>query len=258
MNPGDDIRLRPRLPGARRLSERLRELTPARLLVGRSGEAYTTATQLQLRADHAAARDAVWRELQFPHDLGPDFVERWKLFEVCTHARTKSEYLLQPNRGRELGKSAEAEITRHCASGADLQIVIGDGLSAGAIAAQVPPLLPLLVAEAERRGWRWGQPFVVRHCRVGVINGVGELLRPRVVVLLIGERPGMSSAESLSAYMAYEPRRGHSDADRNLISNIHARGLLPGEASVRIVSLAAEFMRLKCSGTTVKEPGEVK
>lgn len=249
MSQGDDIRK----VGTRGLYERLRELTPARLLVGRSGEAYTTATQLQLRADHASARDAVWRELQFPHDLGRGFAEQWKLFKVCTRARTKSEYLLQPHLGRGLGEPATAEIARCCAAEADFQIVIGDGLSAGAVAAQVPALLPLLVAETERRGWRLGQPFVVRHCRVGVINAIGELLRPRVVVLLIGERPGMSSAESLSAYMAYQPRRGHTDADRNLISNIHARGLRADEAAIRIARLADEFMLAGRSGTTVKE-----
>jgi ethanolamine ammonia-lyase small subunit len=250
MSPGDDIRKL----GTRGLYERLRELTPARLLVGRSGEAYTTATQLQLRADHASARDAVWRELQFPHDLGQSFAEQWKLFEVCTRARSKSEYLLQPNLGRELGEPALAEIAGRCAAETDLQIVIGDGLSAGAVAAQVPAVLPLLAAETEQRGWRLGQPFVVRHCRVGVINAIGELLRPRVVVLLIGERPGMSSTESLSAYMAYQPRRGHTDADRNLISNIHARGSRAEEAATRIGRLADELMLARRSGTMVKEP----
>jgi len=250
MSQSDEIRKL----GARGLYDRLRELTPARLLVGRSGEAYTTATQLQLRADHASARDAVWRELQFPHDLGPGLAEQWKLFEVCTRARTKSEYLLQPNLGRELGEPASEEITRRCGAEADLQIVIGDGLSAGAVAAQVPALLPLLAVETERRGWRLGQPFVVRHCRVGVINAIGERLRPRVVVLLIGERPGMSSAESLSAYMAYQPRREHTDADRNLVSNIHAQGLRAEEAAMRIARLAGEFMLAGRSGATVKEP----
>ena len=173
---------------------------------------------------------------------------------MCTRARSKSEYLLQPDLGRELGEAASEEITRRCGAEADLQIVIGDGLSAGAVAAQVPALLPLLAAEAERRGWRLGQPFVVRHCRVGVINAIGELLRPRVLVLLIGDRSGMSSAESLWAYMAYQPRRGHTHADRNLISNIHARGLRAEEAAIRIARLAEEFMLAGRSGAMVKEP----
>ena len=235
------------------VAERIRERTPARLLVGRAGEAYTTSTQLQLRADHAAARDAVWCELDLSNDLGRDIIERWNLFEVCTRAGSKAEYLLRPNLGREFTEEAAAEIARRRTTGVDFQIVIGDGLSASAVAAQVPRLLPLLVEAAEKRGWSVGQPFVVRHCRVGIMNVVGELLRPRVVILLIGERPGMSTAESLSAYMAYQPRRGHTDAERNLISNIQARGVSVEEAARRVCNLAAEFLRLQVSGVAVKE-----
>ena len=93
----------------------------------------------------------------------------------------------------------------------------------------------------------------MRHCRVGVLNDVGELLDPAVVVLLIGERPGLATAESLSAYMAYRPRPGHTDAQRNLISNIHARGIGPDEAAARILALADKMMRAKASGVAVKE-----
>lgn len=241
-------------PGSTDLIEAIRRRTPARLLVGRAAEAYRTATQLQLRADHAAARDAVGRALELAADFGLDFVQRWKLFEVRTRAGSKDEYLRRPHLGRDLDEAAQQEIAQRCSAGAGLQIVIGDGLSARAVATQVPLLLPALAAEAERRGWSLGQPFVIRHCRVGVINAVGELLRPSVVVLLIGERPGMSTADSLSAYLAYRPRAGHSDADRNLISNIHARGVPPEAAAVRIANFAAELMSLGRSGAEVKEP----
>jgi ethanolamine ammonia-lyase small subunit len=98
-----------------------------------------------------------------------------------------------------------------------------------------------------------GQPFVIRHCRVGVMNDVGEFLGSQVVVLLIGERPGLATAESLSAYMAFRPRVGHTDAQRNLISNIHARGVAPGQAAARIVRLAAKMVALQRSGVDVKE-----
>src|SRR5262249_13547567 len=154
-----------------------------------------------------------------PLDFGSDFVARWGLFEVCTQARTKQEYLLRPDRGRCLEPAACNVIRERCPPGAGVQVVIGDGLSAAAVAAQVPALLPLLADEVQRQGLRMGQPFVVRHCRVGVMNEVGELLRPDVVILLIGERPGLATAESLSAYLAYRPRPRHTDADRNLISN---------------------------------------
>jgi ethanolamine ammonia-lyase small subunit len=134
-----------------------------------------------------------------------------------------------------------------------LQVVIGDGLSATAAAVQVPRLLPLLRQGAGERGWRFGRPFVVRHCRVGVMNDVGEVLAPAVVVLLVGERPGLATAESLSAYLAYRPRSGHTDAQRNLISNIHTRGVGPDEAVGRVLALAARLRDARASGVAVKE-----
>ncbi|MGH9524328.1 MAG: ethanolamine ammonia-lyase subunit EutC [Terriglobales bacterium] len=236
------------------LLQLIHQRTPARLLVGRAGSAYTTATQLQLRSDHARARDAVWRVLDPAADFGPEFIAAWDLLEVHTRARSKTEFLLNPALGRELDAASAKQVTEQCGAGADLQIVIGDGLSAEAVAVQVPALLPLLVREAQDRSWRLGRPFVVHQCRVGAMNHVGELLRPRIVVLLIGERPGMSAADSLSAYMAYQPRGGHSDADRNLISNIHSRGISAKHAARRIVNLAAECMRAARSGALVKEP----
>jgi ethanolamine ammonia-lyase small subunit len=122
-----------------------------------------------------------------------------------------------------------------------------------AVAAQVPTLLPLLYEGAQARGWTIGQTFVIRHCRVGILNEIGELFGPKAAVLLVGERPGLATAESLSAYMAYRPRRTHSDADRNLISNIHARGTNPQDAAVRILNLAAQMMQEGASGYNLRE-----
>ena len=117
----------------------------------------------------------------------------------------------------------------------------------------MPALLPLLFEGAQSRGWKMGQPFAIRYCRVGILNEIGELLDPRIAVLLIGERPGLATAESLSAYMAHRPRPGHSDSDRNLISNIHARGVATGDAAARILNLAAQMIAAGASGYTVKE-----
>src|SRR5262245_56683350 len=236
----DDLQIRDLLAA-------VRARTPARLLAGRSGAAYRTLTQLDLRRDHAA-----WAGLGVVRDLG-DVVHRFGLFLVQTQAHDKNDYLLRPDRGRRLNEEAAATIRSRCPAGIDLQLVIGDGLSATAVAAQVPPLLPLLRDGATQRGWSFGQPFVVRHCRVGVLNDVGELLDPAMVVLLIGERPGLATAESLSAYMAYRPRPGDTDAKRNLISNIHARGVSHADAAPRILALAESMMRLQISGVAVKE-----
>lgn len=235
------------------LIEKVRARTPARVLADRTGAAYRTATQLQLRHDHAAARDTVRAEFELTRNLGAEFVELWKLFCVSTMAASKDEYLRRPDLGRRLGENERNLLATRCASHSDLQIVIGDGLSVTAVSTQVPALLPLLTEKARLSKWALGQPFAVKYCRVGVMNDVGELLQPKVVVLLIGERPGLATAESLSAYMAYQPRAGHNDSDRNLISNIHARGVSTKTASSRIIDLAEQMMRRQTSGVEVKE-----
>jgi len=176
-------------------------------------------------------------------------------------AAGKDEYLLRPDLGRHFDESSRVKIQEQFQDqlqkrglrGSDLQIVIGDGLSVPAVSRQVPKLLPLLHAGAEQFGWTVGRTFVIRYCRVGILNEIGELLEPRVAVLLIGERPGLATAESLSAYMAYRPREGHSDSDRNLISNIHTRGINSTDAVNRILSLAAQMMKAGTSGYGVKE-----
>jgi ethanolamine ammonia-lyase small subunit len=192
-------------------------------------------------------------ELDVARDLGEDFVGRWRLFEARTTAGDKREFLMRPELGRRLDEASRAQVARLCPRGPDLQIAIGDGLSAAAVVAQVPRLFPPLMAQAEHRGFTVGRPFFIRHCRVGVLNDIGELLDPSVAVLLIGERPGLATAESLSAYMAYRPRPGHTDAQRNLISNIHARGVPPEQAAARIVALAERMRTVQRSGVEVKE-----
>ncbi len=241
--------------------KKVRAQTPARLLAGRSGAAYRTNTQLELREAHAAARDAVRAELNLfigpwddpGDDPGDNFVRKWNLFEVCSRAASKDEYLLRPDLGRHLNDATRAEVNQRCTTGHDLQIVIGDGLSVTAVALQTPRLLPLLFEGATTRGWSVGQTFVIRYCRVGVLNEIGELLDPKVAILLIGERPGLATAESLSAYMAYRPKAPDTDANRNLISNIHARGVSPEQAAQRILNLAAAMMKTHTSGCQLRE-----
>jgi len=230
------------------LERKVRACTPARLLTGRVGACYRTSTQLDLREAHAAARDAVRTELDVEKQFGREMIKRWGLFEVSSRARTKDEYLLQPDLGRSFSELSPHELKRRCCTRSDLQIAIGDGLSVTAVSAQVPKLLPVLCDRAAALGWSVGQIFVVRHCRVGILNHIGEILTPAVAVLLIGERPGLATPESLSAYMAFRPHSGQTDADRNLVSNIHARGIGAAEAAERIVNLAAQMVKNKCSG----------
>jgi ethanolamine ammonia-lyase small subunit len=246
----DDSVLAGEFPDALR---KIRERTPSRILAGRAGAAYRTATQLELREAHAAARDAVRAELDLETTFGAAFIREWQLFEVATEARSKEEFLLQPDLGRRLNKTSRDELAKRCSRGNEIQIAIGDGLSVTAVAAQVPSLLPLLAAGARARGWSVGAPFVVRHCRVGVLNDIGELLAPIVAILLIGERPGLATAESLSAYMAFRPEKAQTDANRNLISNIHSRGLKPEAAADRILNFAAQMMAQRISGFSLRE-----
>ena len=232
---------------------RVRAQTPARVLVGRAGTGYPTNMQIELREAHAAARDAVRTELNLERDLGAALVKKWNLFEVSTRATGKEEFLLRPDLGRDFCEQARSKMRERCKQGCDLQVAIGDGLSVTAVAAQVPELLRYLSDRAQERGWSFGQPFVIRHCRVGILNEIGELLAPRVAVLLIGERPGLATAESLSAYMAYRPEKNHTDANRNLISNIHARGVSTKEAASRITNLAGQMMAAGMSGCGLRE-----
>jgi ethanolamine ammonia-lyase small subunit len=226
--------------------------TPARIFVER-GLAYSTKMALELRGAHASAIDAVWTEFDLQKDFSPEFVAQWSLFEVSSKAESKSQFLLRPDLGRALRNSAKSLILERCPKAADIQIVIGDGLSSASLSAQVPFLFPLIQQQVQARGWSVGQSFVVRYSRVGIMNDIGDLLSPRVIVLLIGERPGLATAGSLSAYMAYSPRPGNTDADRNLVSNIHARGVSAEDAAGRITQLAAQMMALKNSGTNLKE-----
>jgi ethanolamine ammonia-lyase small subunit len=223
------------------------------VLTGSAGAGYRTQTLLELRLDHATARDAIYDSLELERDLGRALLDEFQLFEIHTRARTRAEFLLNPELGRSVSDVDRQVLSDRCPRGADLQVAIGDGLSCTAIRKQVPELLPRLKVHADARGWRFGQPFLIRHCRVGVLNELGELLQPSVVVLLIGERPGLATSESLSAYFAYRPKLGDDDSCRNLISNIHARGIAPVDAATRIVDLASQLMKARASGVLVKE-----
>lgn len=227
--------------------------TPARVLVGRAGPAYRTATLLKLREDHAAARDAVQAETDLLRDFGSERVARYELFETRTRAASKAEHLCRPDLGRVLSDESRELVRARCPRACDVQVLVGDGLSATAVAAQAPELLDRLCEGAAARGWSFGRPFLVRYCRVGVLNDVGALLAPQAVVLLVGERPGLATAESLSAYLAFRPRPGHTDADRNLISNVHARGVGTAEAAARVLALVDQFRAAGRSGVGITE-----
>lgn len=240
------------LPASSALRDAL-ERTPARVFTGRAGTAYPTAAQLKLQEDHAFALDAVRAELDLLADFDQEFLREHGLFEVPSGARSKAEHLRRPDLGRKLGPGAAAMLRERCPASADVQVVLGDGLSPAALRAQAPGLLPRLRTLVQAAGWSWGQPFVVRYARVGLLNELGPLLAASAYVLLIGERPGLQTAESLSAYLAFRPRLGQTDADRNLISNIHAQGVGWDEAASRVVGLIRQMFAQQTSGVSIKE-----
>jgi ethanolamine ammonia-lyase small subunit len=250
---------RPPAVAATELSQLLtaaRSRTPARVFRGRVDGGYTTASMLALRADHAAARDAVHAALDLE---GPDLapvVAAHDVLAVESAAHDLREHLLRPDLGRRFSDASRTLVREQGTRGADLQVLIGDGLSAAAVHAQVPAVLGPLLDGGRARGWSIGRPLAVRHCRVGILNDVGDLLGCELTVLLVGERPGLATATSLSAYIALRPRSGHTDADRNLISNIHDGGAPPADAARRILALLDAIRLAGRGGVTVKEPDE--
>ncbi|VTS04052.1 ethanolamine ammonia-lyase subunit EutC [Tuwongella immobilis] len=231
------------------LQQTVAAVTPARLLVGRVGESYRTQTLLQLRADHAAATDAV----HAPLALSESWLREYKFLVVQSRAEDRRRYLLRPDLGRQLSAESQSILRESGHLECDVQLIAGDGLSATAVQNQLPTLFPMVWNQLRDQGLRLGRPILVQHCRVGILNAIGEILRPKVAVLFIGERPGLATAESLSAYLAYSPQPGHTDANRNLISNIHDRGVPVADAAPRILALIRAMLAQRISGPAIKE-----
>jgi ethanolamine ammonia-lyase small subunit len=242
----------------RDLRARSRTVTPARLFLDGPGTAYATADLLRLRADHAAARDAVHASLGIDDAALAPLVAEHGLFAVRSCASSLAEHLAQPGLGRRFDDASRALVAASCPAGVDLQVVLGDGLSPRAVARHGPAVHDALVDAARGLGWSVGRPLLVARCRVGILNDVGDLLAPTVVVLLVGERPGLATPESMSAYLAHRPRAGHTDADRNLVSNIHTDGLGPREAAQQVVALARRMRAQGVSGVALhdREPSD--
>lgn len=238
---------------AEQLSRPVADLTPARVFEGHIDGSYRTSTLLELQAAQALARRAVTVPLDLTLPALAPLRLRFGLYEVSTLAGSVQEHVANPTLGRRLSESALATIREHSLESASpkVQLVIGDGLSAAAVHTQVPALLPKLVEGAQARAWQVATPLVVHHCRVGALGDIGPASGADLVILLIGERPGLATAESLSAYLQYRPQPGETDANRNVISNIHAGGLSTELATARILQLTAAILAATTSGVTL-------
>lgn len=220
----------------------LQQSTRARVCAGRAGPRPRTQALLRFLADHSRSKDTVLSEVP------PEWVERAGLFEVQTQVVEKDQYLTRPDLGRVLSAAGVQTVLSRCKKSPDVQVVISDGLSTEATTANFEDIVPPLLRGLESMQLSVGTPFFVRCGRVKVEDQIGELLDPKVVILLIGERPGLGQSESLSCYMVYKPTSRTVEADRTCISNIHRQGTPPVEAAAVIVELAARMIQEQASG----------
>lgn len=223
----------------------MKKVTTARIGIGRAGARPKTAFWLKLLADHAVAQDAVFV------DVSEDFLKRMNLFSVQTAAETKEQFLTRPDLGRRLSEQAVQTVLQKCEKNVQVQILVVDGLSSSAIEANVTDILPALSQGLKAAGITVGTPFFIKHGRVWVQDEVARLVNAEVVISLIGERPGLGTAESLSAYMIYRPNEKTVEADRTVVSNIHRGGIPPAEAGAHLVDLLKQILHAKVSGVNL-------
>jgi ethanolamine ammonia-lyase small subunit len=235
-----------RWPAPTDLFARLRRATDARIGLGRSGDALPTGAMLTLQHAHALARDAVHAPLEVA-----DIVQALgglDVIEVESLAPDRPTYLTRPDLGRRLSPSFRERL----APGPyDVALVLADGLCANAVAASGPAMAQALLARLP--GWRAAPIVIARQARVALGDEIGALLGAEIVVVLIGERPGLSAADSLGAYVTWRPAVGRLDCERNCVSNIRPAGLLPDEAAARVAWLLNAARRLRLTGVELKE-----
>ena len=239
-----EVRLTPLVenPADPEALERMMRRTTARIGVGRAGSRLKTTTLLTLRADHAQARDAVFA------DVSQAVLDEAGLFTVQTMCEDKNTYVTRPDLGRKLSPEAEATLRERCAPNPDVQIYAADGLSSTAIEANLNRILPVITESLTRMGLTVGTPFFLRFGRVGSQEHVAEILGAKVVCVLIGERPGLATAESMSAYIAYNAYVGMPESKRTVVSNIHRNGTAAVEAGAYIAEVIAKILEQKASG----------
>lgn len=236
----------------------LREFTPARVALGRAGVALPTRAVLEFALDHARARDAVHAAFDAAALIAALGTLGLDAIGVSSRAGNRRDYLRRPDLGRRLDPRSVCLLQdRGAACGCPLAIVVGDGLSPRAVHAHavelMRQLIPLLGAGGVEPGPRPIEVVVASGARVALGDEIGALLNARMVVVLIGERPGLSAPDSLGAYLTFAPKIGRTDAERNCVSNIHHKGLDYAEAALKVDWLVREAMRREVSGVALKD-----
>lgn len=237
---------------------KLRQYTPARIALGRAGTSLPTKPHLEFQLAHARARNAVHHELDVPRLEGALTARGLEHRVLHSAAGNRPVYLQRPDKGRRLNEASREAVSQmpRPAEGYDVVFVIGDGLSSFAIEENAAAFLDVMVPPLKEQGWQIAPLVIVREARVAVGDEVGELLGARMVVVLIGERPGLSSPDSMGIYMTLKPRVGLTDEARNCISNVRREGLSYAGAAHKLMYLMTEARKRGHSGVLLKDEAE--
>lgn len=221
--------------------QELKSRTPARIGLGRAGSRYKTRTVLRFRADHAAAQDSVFSLVK------EEFYQRNNLPFVQTKCKDKDEYLTRPDLGRVFDEENQKKIEKIC-KGHKVLLLIGDGLSSAAVEANALDCMAAIRQGLKTKGITPPESLFIQYCRVGAMDHIGEITDCELICLLVGERPGLVTNESMSAYIAYRPRRGIPESRRTVVSNIHNQGVAAIEAGAHVATLIVKMLQQKTSG----------
>lgn len=224
-----------------------RGITPARIGVGHTGTRFKTKEYLYFRIDHAAAQDAVF------NGVSEEFLTEMNLPVLQSKSESMDEYLMNLDSGRFLNKTSREWAEKNLAKNKQVQIIISDGLSSTGIEANIPDLLPALIQGLQVKNISMGEPVFIKRSRVWIQDEIASITNCDVVISLIGERPGLATSKSISAYLIYRPTENTVEADRTVISNIHEGGIPPVEAGAYLADLIEKVLKLKVSGVKLTQ-----
>ncbi|OIU71788.1 ethanolamine ammonia-lyase subunit EutC [Rossellomorea aquimaris] len=226
----------------REVIEKARSITPARIGIGRTGTRMKTKEYLDFRIDHAAAQDAVFK------GVSDEFLEKMKLPVLQSKSDSMDEYLMNLNSGRQLNEESRKWAQENLSVNQQVQIIVSDGLSSTGIEENIPDLLPALIQGLKGKNISLGETIFIKRSRVWIQDEIAAITNCDVVISLIGERPGLATSKSLSAYLIYRPGEETVEADRTVISNIHDGGIPPVEAGAYLADLLEDVLKNKASG----------
>jgi ethanolamine ammonia-lyase small subunit len=221
--------------------------TPARIGVGRAGDRPLVETMLRFRADHAVAIDSVFST------VNEKLLDDMKFIKLQTKVKTKDEHITRPDLGRELNDESMKLLKGKCIMKPQIQIIVCDGLSSKAIEANIVDVLAAFIQGLSVYGIKVGTTVFVKYGRVGAMDEIGEALKAEACIMFVGERPGLVTAESMSAYMVYNPRKGLEEAERTVLSNIHKGGTPNVEAGAHLATIMKRILDEKASGINLKK-----